>query len=155
VSIRPQLKFSFDIGSKKAGIELIKSARELEILDRLFITDTRLRVLRKLREYSDEVNLIHTIPHRIAKLEPKKIEINPIKNLKIDTLNIKANKYYESNFNFAVENDFNCFFWGVNTKIRMKRLMKMEINGSRIDGLYTDYPDHAVSICKELFEGKK
>lgn len=151
-STQPNLKFSFDIGSKKAGIELIKSAKKYDMLDRIFISDIRLHILKVLREYNTEINLIHTIPYKIAKLEPHKIDIKMLKKLGIEILNIKANKYYKDNFAFVINNEFNCFFWGVNTKIRMKRLMKMELNGCRIDGLYTNYPDHAVSISNKLFK---
>jgi len=148
-----QLKFSFDIGSKRAGLKLIKIAKKYNLLDMIFITDTRIHVLSALRENNPQINLIHTIPHRIAKLEDHKIDIQALKELGIDILNIKANRYYKNNFEVAVKHDFNCFFWGVNTKIRMKRLMKMEINGIKIHGIYTDYPDHAVSICNELYKG--
>jgi glycerophosphoryl diester phosphodiesterase len=150
-SSQPNLKFSFDIANKKAGVKLIKFGKEHKVLDRIFITDIRIHILKALREYNADVNLVHTIPHKIAKLEPQKIDMETLKQLGIEILNIKANRYYKDNFAVAVKHDFNCFFWGVNTKIRMKRLMKMEFNGCKIDGIYTNYPDHAVSICKKLF----
>lgn len=151
-SSQSNLKFSFDIANKKTGIQLIKTAKKHKLLERIFITDIRLNILKALREYNTDVNLVHTIPHKIAKLEPQKIDMETIKQLGIEILNVKANKYYKDNFAVVVKNEFDCFFWGVNTKIRMKRLMKMKFNGCRIDGIYTNYPDHAVSICKSHFK---
>jgi glycerophosphoryl diester phosphodiesterase len=153
-SDQSQLKFSFDIGSKRAGLELIQVAKQCNMVDRIFITDTRIQVLNSLRDNNPDINLVHTIPHRIAKLEDTKIDIPALKELDINILNIKANRYYKNNFEVAINNEFMCFFWGVNTKIRMKRLMRMELNGCKINGIYTDYPDHAVSICNELYEGR-
>ncbi|TFF99464.1 MAG: glycerophosphodiester phosphodiesterase [Promethearchaeota archaeon] len=144
------LKFSIDIGNKKVGFELIDFAKKHEKLENIFITDTRIYVLEALRDYNVDVNLIYTVPYKIVKLEKDKIDIQTLKRLGINTLNIKANKFYEENFSIAVKCGFNCFFWSVNTKMRMKRLIKMEFNGSRINGLYTDYPDQAIKICDKI-----
>ncbi len=150
-SDHPDLKFSLDIGSEKAGVELIKMAGKYSLLENVYITDTRIKVLHCLRKCSREVNLVHTIPHRFANLEKYDIDVSNLKKNDIKILNIKANRYYKENFAVVLNNGFNCFFWSVNTKIRMKHLMKMEINGSKIHGIYTDYPDEAVSLCKDLY----
>ncbi|TXT59662.1 MAG: putative Glycerophosphoryl diester phosphodiesterase family protein [Promethearchaeota archaeon] len=135
------LLYSFDIGSIDAGIGIIKLANEENLLPNIIITETQIKNLKKLRKYNKSVKLVHTVPHNIPKIEDNDIDFELLRDLSIKTLNIKANRYMNENFHFIIKKDFKCFIWGVNTRIRMKKILRMRENGQMVDAVYTDYPD--------------
>lgn len=135
------LLYSFDIGSMEAGIETIKLAKMKTRLSKIFITETKLKNLEKLRKFDKDVNLVHTVPHNVPKLEKYEINYERLRDLKIIAINFKANRYMKENFNFISKKDFKCFIWGVNSKIRMKKALTMNKDGHIVDAIYTDYPE--------------
>jgi glycerophosphoryl diester phosphodiesterase len=145
------LLYSFDIGSIDAGIRIIKLANRENILQNIMITETRIKNLKKLRKYNKNVKLVHTIPHNITKIEAYGIDFDLLRELCIEALNIKANRFMNENFHFIVKKGFKCFIWGVNTRIRMKKILRMRENGQRVDAIYTDYPDKLNKIRSKSY----
>ncbi|TXT60118.1 MAG: hypothetical protein BAJALOKI1v1_1310010 [Promethearchaeota archaeon] len=145
------LKYSFDIGSKEAAIGIIELAEHYSIVKNIFITDTHLPILKALRNCDPTLKLVHTIPHGISKLNQNNVPSQKLKEWKINTINIKANKYYKENFAIAIKNEFKCFFWGVNTRIRMKNLLRLKIDNHKVDAIYTDYPNKLIEV-QEKYE---
>ena len=118
-------------------------------MSNIFITDTHFSVLRALRAYDNSVNLVHTIPHGISRIKTNNIQFQKLKEVNIDIINIKSNKYIKENFSIGINNNLKCFFWGVNTRIRMKKILQMNINGESVEAIYTDYPDRLNEIKKK------
>jgi glycerophosphoryl diester phosphodiesterase len=147
-----KIKYSFDIGSKETGKYLIDLAKKYDLLENIYITDTHLPVLKALRRYDDRVELVHTIPYKISKINGENIDFQKLKEFGIGIVNIKANKYIKENFYTAKQKDFRCFFWNVNTRIRMKKLLKMKINGQTVDAIYTDYPDRLYKLKEKYLK---
>ncbi len=144
-----QYKFSFDIGSQNAGKKIIKLAKEYALLNNIFITDTRLIILKALRRINNSVQLVHTVPHNIPKIKENNLDFQTLEDLNIKILNIKANKYIKENFSVVVNKGFKSFFWGVNSRTRMKKILLMNINGQKVDAIYTDYPDKLYELKKK------
>jgi len=145
-----RLLYSFDIGSLKAGKMIIKLAKKKNRLQNILITTTKLRDLFRLREYDKNIKLVHTVPHSEPKMANYKINFNMLNDLKIEAINIRANRYTRDNFNFIRKNDFKCFVWGVNTKIRMKRVLNIKEKDTGVDAIYTDYPDKLYMIRSKV-----
>ncbi|MFO7794662.1 MAG: glycerophosphodiester phosphodiesterase [Promethearchaeati archaeon] len=135
------LLYSFDIVDINAGFQAIKLAKKYNILNNIIITDTRVKLLSKLRDFNKKVKLVHTIPHNIPILKEEKIPYKFLKDIIITTLNIKANRFLEENVKFIKKSGFKCFVWGVNSKIRMKKVLNLNKKGYRVKAIYTDYPD--------------
>ena len=55
------------------------------------------------------------------------------------------------NFEFIIENGLKCYVWGVNSKFRMKRVLKLEYKKEIVEAIYTDYPDVLIQLRKEFF----
>jgi glycerophosphoryl diester phosphodiesterase len=150
----PSLRFSFDIRSEKAGIHLIDMILQYDLLHRVEITDRRLLILTKLRNYHQQVKLIHTVPEQIKHFENKKLNFNLLKQLNINTLNINSWRARPQNLKTILDHGFNCYVWGVNSKNKMKKLFLFQYQNKGINAIYTDFPDTAVKIRAQLLEDK-
>lgn len=142
----PKVKLSFDIGNTKAGIKLIDLAYDYRFLDQIFITDMFLPRLKKLRSYDNKVNLVHTMDFRLKKLSPENTNFKALKELGIEAINIKNNNHIKHNFISVIDNDFDCFIWGVNTKMRMKKILILKYKERKMKAIYTDYPDKFITL---------
>ncbi|MBD3197854.1 MAG: hypothetical protein GF317_22575 [Candidatus Lokiarchaeota archaeon] len=151
---KKNLLYSFDIQNKKVGYELIKLSEEIELLDKIIITDTRMKVLKHLRSVCKDLKLVYTLPHKFPKIENNKVDYNQLRTLNIDSINIKNNKYTPENFIKIIQNGFNCYIWGVNRKIRMKQVLDLRFNKKIVSAIYTDYPDRVIEL-KQKFNSKK
>ncbi|MFX1259524.1 MAG: hypothetical protein ACFFAN_16845 [Promethearchaeota archaeon] len=77
------MRYSCDIGNKKIGIEIINLAKKYSILDKVEITDTRLRVLSYLNNIEPKVNLVYTIPSDIKKVNDKNINFEKLNEINV------------------------------------------------------------------------
>jgi glycerophosphoryl diester phosphodiesterase len=145
------LRYSIDIGNTRVGKRLIKTAGQFGVLDRIEITDTRLRVLKKLRKFNKKVKLVHTVPHIIQKINEENIDFAQLKKLNIDTLNIQNTRAKEENFIKIIENGFDCYVWGVNRSVWMKRILRLRHNGEFVRAIYSNYPDKLKKLRKKYF----
>jgi glycerophosphoryl diester phosphodiesterase len=145
------LRFSCDIGNRKAGLELIKLAEKYSILEKLEITDMKINILAYLRKQNDQIRLIHTIPHFLVNINDKTVNFAKLKQLNIDTVNLKYERANMKNFKTIIDNGFRCYTWGINAKTRMKRVLNMRYKGRFIEGIYTDYPDKVKQLRDEIF----
>ncbi|MFO8017397.1 MAG: glycerophosphodiester phosphodiesterase [Promethearchaeia archaeon] len=145
------LRYSIDISNSRAGKRLIDIAKEFNILNRIEITDTRLRVLEKLRNYDNKVKLVHTVPPIVQKVKDDNVEFQKLKDLSIDTLNIQYIRADEENFELIVDHGFHCYVWGVNRSVWMKRILKLRHHGEFVRALYSNYPDKLKRLRKECF----
>ncbi|MGV9171353.1 MAG: glycerophosphodiester phosphodiesterase [Promethearchaeia archaeon] len=145
------LRYSIDIGTTLAGKKLINTAKKFNVLDRIEITDTRVRVLKRLRKYNENVKLVHTIPHIIQEITDDNIEFQKLKELDINTLNIQCTRADDGNFETIVDHGFDCYVWGVNRSVWMKRILKLRHKGQFVRAIYSNYPDKLKKLRKEYF----
>jgi glycerophosphoryl diester phosphodiesterase len=150
--INPSLRFSFDIRSEKVGVKLIDLILEYNLSRRVEITDRRLLVLKNLRTYQGHAKLVHTVPEKIKHFDDKKLDFDYLKNLNITTLNIVSWRANPQNLKCIIDNDFKCYVWGVNRKIRMKRIFSFRYQDKSVSAIYTDYPDIALKIRTQILE---
>ncbi|MHA1274014.1 MAG: glycerophosphodiester phosphodiesterase [Promethearchaeota archaeon] len=149
---KKDLRYSFDIGSRKVGLKVIEMAKKYNILDKIEITDTNPKILFYLREHDKEVKLVHTVPFNIEKINEKTVDFEKLKQFGIRTLNIRAERANPENFEMIVYNGFNCYVWDVNKKIRMKRVISLKCNGQIVDAIYTNYPDRVIQLINEIIK---
>jgi glycerophosphoryl diester phosphodiesterase len=146
------LRFSIDILTRNAGIELLKLTEELSLLNKIEITDRRLIVLSQLRKHSHEVKLIYTLPINPSKSIINQLNISKLKKVDIKTINLQYTRHHEKNFKEIIENGLNCYVWGVNTKPSMKKIIELSHNNESVKAIYTDYPDILLNLIMEHFK---
>jgi glycerophosphoryl diester phosphodiesterase len=136
------VRYSFDIAKADVGIGVINLAKQYKILDKIEITDLRMRVLKRLRKHDKDVKLVHTLPFNILRINDRNLNFKELIKNNIHAINLKSERIRDKeNFNLIVENGLKCYVWGVNSKFRMKSVLKLEHEGEIVDAIYTDYPD--------------
>jgi glycerophosphoryl diester phosphodiesterase len=135
------LRYSCDIENKETGLRLIDTIKKYSYFNRVEITDLRLSLLIKLREYNKNIKLVYTLNPNITKINDKTIKFDILRNNNINTLNIKVNRINVANFNIIIDSGFQCYVWDVNSKHHMKKVLKLKKNGECVGALYTNYPD--------------
>lgn len=135
-------RYSCDIGNKYDGIALINLVKKYGIHDQVEITDTRIRILSRLRDNSKIINLIHTVPYQIKNISDYiKKSLNKLTLNNINVLNIKSERANERNFKSIIDNGFKCYVWDVNTKIRCKKVLRLRYRNEFVGAIYSNYPD--------------
>ncbi len=146
------LRYSFDITDKKAGVELLNLANKAHISDNIEITDRRIIVLSLLRKQNKNSKFVYTLAENVKKISDKTINLEKLRKLDIDVINVRCKRHIENIFKDIVENGFKCYIWGVNTKINMKRVIKMRDNDEIVNAIYTDYPDKLLNLIKDQYK---
>jgi len=146
------LRYSFDILEKNAGLELLTIAQNSTVLKNMEITDRRLYVLGFLRKNNKTANLVYTLAEHIKKISNKTVNLKKLRKMNIDVINIRCKRNVEILFREIVDNGFKCYIWGVNTKVNMKRIIKMKYKGKYASAIYTDYPDRLNNLMEDHFK---
>ncbi|GAG43627.1 unnamed protein product, partial [marine sediment metagenome] len=84
------LRYSCDIRDIKTGLKLIDIATEFDILDKIEITERNHNVLLKLREYDKKIKLVHTLTDSISSINDNIVDVEILKDLKIEAINIQS-----------------------------------------------------------------
>ncbi|MHA1150474.1 MAG: glycerophosphodiester phosphodiesterase [Promethearchaeota archaeon] len=145
------LRYSFDIGSRKAAFGIISLAKEFNILDKIEITDISDRVLYSIRRYDKAVKLVHSVPYYIPDINKNTVNFDKLNDYNINVLNLKSNRANKENFKNIIDNGFKCYVWNVNGKGRMKKTLRLRYKDAVVSAIYTNYPDHIIKIRDEFF----
>lgn len=143
------LRYSCDIRDKNSGLILINLAEEFKILDRIEITERSLKVLQYLRQFNKKVKLVYTSPENIKKINSN-IDFEKLHSLNIGAINVKGWRGNQDNLKSIVDNNLECYVWGVNNRRRMKKVLMLNYKNQCVSAIYTDYPDKLISLKEEL-----
>jgi len=150
-TVTHNLRYSFDIADKEVGLELLNIARKLKVLDRIEITDRRINVLSQLRKQNQNVKLIYTIAENVNKISDKSLILKKLNNINVYTINLRIRQNVEELFKQIIDNNLECYIWGVNSKTNMKKILKLKYKNFFVNAIYTDYPDKLIDLIKEEF----
>ncbi|TFF95005.1 MAG: glycerophosphodiester phosphodiesterase [Promethearchaeota archaeon] len=145
------LRYSFDIGSRKAALGIISLAKKFKILDKIEITDTSDKVLYSIRRKDKEVNLVLSVPYHIAEINQNTVNFEKLKDHNINVLNLKSNRAKEKNFRNIIDHGFKCYVWNINGKGRMKKTLRLRYKDEIVSAMYTNYPDVLIEIRDNFF----
>ncbi|GAJ02277.1 unnamed protein product [marine sediment metagenome] len=141
------LRYSIDIANRNTGYRVIDLAKKYNIIDNVEITDLRMRVLSQLRKYNKDIKLVYTLPFNIRKIDYKNLNFKELIENGIHAINLKSERTRDKdNFKIIIENGLKCYVWGVNSKFRMKRILKLDHKSEVVEAIYTDYPDVFLKI---------
>ena len=147
-----ELRFSFDIANKEVGVKLLTLAKAFSLLNKIEITDRRLKVLSHLRKENNKIKLIYTLTGNINIIKNETQNFKKLKELDVKIINLKLSRNIEDLFKIIIDNGFNCYVWGVNTKMSMKKVIKLTYYNQRVKAIYTDYPDILFDFIMEYFK---
>lgn len=146
------LRFSCDIGNRKAGLELISAANKYSVLDKIEITDFKIPILKFLKKKDDKVRLIKSVPPFITNINKNTVDFDKLDELNIDTINIQYKGNLMKNFRNIIDNGFKCYIYGVNLSTRMKKVLNFKYKDHIVEGIYSDYPDKVKKLRDEIFK---
>ncbi|MFX1313404.1 MAG: glycerophosphodiester phosphodiesterase [Promethearchaeota archaeon] len=150
--ISHNLRYSFDIVNKNVGLDLINIAEKKKILDQIEITDRRISVLSYLRNQNQKAKLIYTYNESIKNYSSKTIDFDRLNKINVNIINIRYQRNIENLFKEVIDNNFDCYIWGTNTKINLRKILKFRYKDCFVKAIYTDYPDKLISLIKKHFK---
>lgn len=141
-------RYSFDVINKNSGLELLNLAKKASLLDNLEITDRRISVLSALRAEYESSKLVYTLSDSVKSINLKTKDLEKLKELKVDIINIQVKRYFAELFKDIIDNGFKCYVYGVNTGLNMKKIVKLRYKDEIVEAIYTNYPDKLHHILK-------
>lgn len=147
-----ELRFSFDIANKEVGVKLLTLAKAYSLLNKIEITDRRLKVLSHLRKENNKIKLIYTLTGNINIIKNETQNFKKLKELDVKIINLQFSRNIEDLFKIIIDNGFNCYVWGVNIKMGMKKVIELNYHNQRVKAIYTNYPDKLFDFIMEYFK---
>ncbi len=145
------LRYSFDIANKNVGLDLINIAEKVSVFDKIEITDRRLSILSSLRNQNQKVKLIYTLAENINKITSKTLVLDRLSKISIHIINLRFRRNIEDLFKQVIDNNLECYIWGVNSRANMNKVLKLQYKDCSFSAIYTDYPDKLLDLIKEHF----
>ncbi|KKL96395.1 hypothetical protein LCGC14_1844900 [marine sediment metagenome] len=150
------IRYNFDIGGSEVGIRIIEIAREFKVIDKIELaktaTDPSLlpKIFSKIREFDKNVILINSIFLKHATNEKEHLELESMRELNIQGINVKYNFATFELFKLVKENGFKFYVWGVLFKRSIQKFLKMNYKGQSVDAMMSNFPDRLVRLRNEI-----
>ena len=153
---KSDLIFNFDIKEAPIGLKIIEVGEEFNLLDRIEIAKpvtvfTSLEdFFRPLREKNEKVHFSYSVFGGYYNISEKNLEFDVMEELNIEIFNIQHYKSSFELFKLIKDSGYKCSLWGVLFKHFMKKYLNMTYEESRIDAIFTNYPDTLLKLRSEI-----
>ncbi len=150
-----KVRYSLDVKKIRMAIPLTKLAEEIGVADAVEITPNDncpsfWRIVEKIRKIS---NKIHVVDSAHFNLKPLKILFKKMyfqnwekfKLYNVKGINVKATLATDDLIEDVKRRDLKMYVWDCHDKSTLKTFMR-----KNVDALYSNYPDMAVSVRKEI-----
>jgi len=150
------IHYNFDIQDPEAGIRIIEIARKFKVIDKIELAKTATspsllpNIFGKIREFDKNVKLINTIFLKHATNEKEHLELESMRKLNIQGINVKYNFATFELFKLVKENGFEFYVWGVLFNRSMQKFLKMNYKGQSVDAMMSNFPDRLVRLRNEI-----
>ncbi|KKK42959.1 MAG: Glycerophosphoryl diester phosphodiesterase family protein [Candidatus Lokiarchaeum sp. GC14_75] len=150
------IRYNFDIGGSEVGIRIIEIAREFKVIDKIELAKTATdpsplpNIFGKIREFDKNVILINSIFLKHATNEKEHLELESMRELNIQGINVKYNFATFELFKLVKENGFKFYVWGVLFNRSIKKFLKMNYKGQSVDAMMSNFPDRVVKLRNEI-----
>ncbi|TXT60774.1 MAG: Glycerophosphoryl diester phosphodiesterase family protein [Promethearchaeota archaeon] len=150
------IRYNFDITDPSIGIQIIKKAKEFDLLENIELGKPAIYkgrlydIFSEIRDFNTEVNLSNTISLLNFPIERKDLEIKAMNELDVNTVNVN---YGYSNYNLfkrVKDLGFKFYVWGLIFKRSMKKFLKMKYKNNYIDGMFSNFPDRLLELRDEI-----
>ncbi|GAH04071.1 unnamed protein product [marine sediment metagenome] len=150
------IRYNFDIRDPEIGIRIIEIARKFKVVDKIELAKTAMDgsllpdIFGKIREFDKNVTLINTIFLKYATNEKEHLELESMRDLNIQGINVKYNFATFELFKLVKENGFKFYVWGVLFNRPMQKILKMNYKGQSVDAMMSNFPDRLVRLRNEI-----
>ncbi|MFX0000414.1 MAG: glycerophosphodiester phosphodiesterase [Candidatus Hodarchaeota archaeon] len=151
-----KIRYNFDIKAPEIGIRIIEIAREFNLIDKIEIAKTSTdpnpltKLFSKIREFDKNVSLINSISLRYSKIEENHLELDSMKELKVEGINVNYNFANFELFKKVINKGFKFYVWGVLFNRSMEKFLKMNYHGRYIDAMMSNFPARLVKLRNEI-----
>ncbi|GAG55291.1 unnamed protein product [marine sediment metagenome] len=104
----------------------------------------------KIREFDKNVTLINTIFLKYATNEKEHLELESMRDLNIQGINVKYNFATFELFKLVKENGFKFYVWGLLFNRSIQKFLKMNYKGQSVDAMMSNFPDRLVRLRNEI-----
>ncbi|MBY8980204.1 MAG: hypothetical protein KGD72_07420 [Candidatus Lokiarchaeota archaeon] len=149
-------KYNFDIANPEEGIEIIRTAKEYELVDHIELAkpstrpDSLSNFFTEIRNFDKNVTLINSVFLDHPVNEDKHLELEDMRKLNIKGFNVNYNFANFELFKRVKEHGFKFCVWGVLFKRSMKNFLTMKYKGEYIDAIMSNQPDRLVKFRNEF-----
>ncbi|QEE16486.1 glycerophosphodiester phosphodiesterase [Promethearchaeum syntrophicum] len=146
------IRYNFDIKEPEIGIKIIEIARQFNLVDKIELAKTATdssplpKIFGKIREFDQDVTLINSLFLKNATNEKNHLELESMRELNIQGINVKYNYANFELFKLVKDNGFKFYVWGVLFNRSMQKLLKMNYNGQSVDSMMSNFPDRLVRL---------
>ena len=150
------IRYNFDIRAPEIGIRIIEIARKFKVVDKIELSKTAMDgsllpdIFGKIRKFDKNVTLINTIFLKYANNEKEHLELENMRELNIQGINVKYNFATFELFKLVKENGFKFYVWGLLFNRPIKKFLKMNYKGQPIDAMMSNFPDRLVKLRNEI-----
>ena len=150
------IRYNFDMRDPEIGIRIIEIARKFKVIDKIEISKTAMDgsplpdIFGKIRDFDKNVTLINTIFLKYANNEKEHLELDSMRELNIQGINVKYNFATFELFKLVKENGFKFCVWGLLFNRSVQKFLKMNYEGQPIDAMMSNFPDRLVKLRNEI-----
>ncbi|MBA7698516.1 hypothetical protein ES703_107194 [subsurface metagenome] len=150
------IRYNFDIRDPEIGIRIIEIARKFKVIDKIELAKTAMdgsllpEIFAEIREFDKNVPLINTIFLKYATNEKEHLELESMRELNIQGINVKYNFATSELFKLVKENGFKFYVWGLLFNRPMQKFLKMNYKGQPVDAMMSNFPDRLVKLRNEI-----
>ena len=150
------VKYNFDIANPEEGIQIIKTAKEYGLVDRIELAKPSTRpdslndFFTEIRNFDKNIMLINSVFLKHSVIEDKHLELEDMRKLNIKGINVNYNYANFELFKRVKEHGFKFCIWGILFKRSMQKFLTMKYNGEYIDGIMSNQPDRLVKFRNEI-----
>lgn len=150
------IRYNFDIGDPEVGIRIVEIARKFKLIDKIELAKTATdpsplpKIFGEIREFDKNVTLINTIFLKYANNEKEHLELENMRELNIQGINMKYNFATFELFKLVKKNGFKFYVWGLLFNRSIKKILRMNYKGESVDAIMSNFPDRLVRLRNEI-----
>lgn len=150
------IRYNFDIRDPEIGIRIIEIARKFKVIDKIELAKTAMDgsllpdIFGKIREFDKNVTLINTIFLKYANNEEEHLELESMRDLNIQGINVKYNFATFELFKLVKDNGFKFCVWGLLFNRSIEKFLNMNYKGQYVDAVMSNFPDRLVKLRNKI-----
>lgn len=150
------IRYNFDLTDPEIGIKIIEIARKFKVIDKIELAKTAMDgsllpdIFGKIREFDKNVTLINTIFLKYANNEKDHLELESMRDLNIQGINVKYNFATFELFKLVKDNGFKFSVWGLLFNRSIEKFLNMNYKGQYVDAVMSNFPDRLVKLRNEI-----
>ena len=150
------IKYNFDISGPEVGIEIIKLAKEYDVLNKIELAKSSIdprpldEIFLDIRNVDKKVILVNSVSLRHNKIREKDLELNSMHDLGISVVNVNYNFANYDLFKMVKDIGFKFYLWGVLFKKTMEEFLSMNYRGEFIDAMFSNFPFRLMKLREQI-----